>query len=131
MTWPFGKDRHLREIKFRAWNKKDQTMQSWDSLRGGQIKWLTNNDELIPEQFTGLHDENGKEIYEGDIISSISGDEPENMSGWLAEVIFEDGAFCIKMLDEKPETWPHDILSEYYDHVTCEGSKFEIDLKMS
>lgn len=75
-----------REIKFRAWVIKDKEMYSveeisWDNegnLHGllndnnknGRV-WFENN-ECILMQSTGLTDKNGKEIYEGDILSWIS-----------------------------------------------------------
>ena len=52
-----------REIKFRAWNKAGKIMLNWDT-----IKYQLNNQHFELMQFTGLHDKNGKEIYEGDIV---------------------------------------------------------------
>jgi hypothetical protein len=56
----------MREIKFRAWHKESKEM----FYDGGRhvFQWKHDGQPVIIEQFTGLLDKNGKEIYEGDIL---------------------------------------------------------------
>ncbi len=64
-----------RPIKFRTWVKDDKKLVHWhehpewitDAIPFDSGDEWTENCELM--QFTGLVDKNGKEIYEGDIIS--------------------------------------------------------------
>lgn len=83
----------MREIKFRAWDRKNKIMISdvadWCSAYDAQfIAFLSDYWELM--QFTGLKDKNGKEIYESDKLEWDNGDfgivvwnNDEDIAGWL------------------------------------------------
>lgn len=58
----------MREIKFRAWDIRDNKIYPDEEiLYSGAIEEHNKNGKIILMQFTGLYDKNGKEIYEGDI----------------------------------------------------------------
>ncbi|MCP8855948.1 YopX family protein [Latilactobacillus sakei] len=57
----------MREIKFRAWDNECKVIREYDELKGLTLDALDASDFKL-EQFTGLTDMNGEEIYEGDII---------------------------------------------------------------
>lgn len=88
----------MREIKFRAW---DTILKTYDHAcdiaikPNGEIIFDDDMDtykssDFILEQFTGLHDANGKKIYEGDIIK-------HDVWGMLGAVEYEGGMYrCAK-----------------------------------
>ena len=58
-----------REIKFRAWEFDAKEFLYLDPNKTEfDSKWLKTDEQSTVQQFTGLTDTNGKEIYEGDII---------------------------------------------------------------
>ena len=88
-----------REIKFRAWEKETEEYfkvlaidfkSKIVSCRHLKLKYdpfnQINLSELYLEQFTGLKDANGDEIYENDLVSLDPDDTPY-------QVIFDEGKF--------------------------------------
>jgi len=71
-----------REIKFRAWGKSKRAMyyQDFAVNPDGTTKTWGLYEHLELMQYTGLEDKNGKEIYEGDIVTA--GDNYPSIIEW-------------------------------------------------
>lgn len=90
-----------REIKFRIWRAPDEYtkvswMESWDSLLNysmSDIFQLDNPDDVL-EQFTGLKDRNGKDIYEGDILAWHS--NIYRKQDWIGLVKYRGAGFVVQ-----------------------------------
>lgn len=95
----------MREIKFRAWdgekmNYEVDMLSKWGAIKKGysSTPWIEEASAGFSMQYTGLKDKNGKEIYEGHIITiknnyynPSKGDSPT----LLLEVKQEAGAYVI------------------------------------
>lgn len=112
-----------REIKFRIWRAPDEYtkvswMESWDSLLNysmSDIFQLDNLDDVL-EQFTGLKDANGKEIYIGDIVkSNYKYAQPK-----ISQIIMEDGNSYID--GEDLATGNEMLVSDHVEEIEVIGN---------
>ena len=106
----------MRELKFRVWSKVRNdwvhNMMLLSCIDGLPFAHFVETDsdkkfvkhhiynasnlDVVIQQYTGLKDKNGVEIYEGDIVKATS-DQYEN-ENFVGKVIFDEGCFL---------TWVH------------------------
>jgi uncharacterized phage protein (TIGR01671 family) len=114
----------MRELKFRAWdNLKKEWLKKkvyhfnphFNEEGIGEFKLEQHPEGFTIQQYTGLKDKNGKEIYEGDILKWYEGENN------LSEVIFQNGSFMVRGINWGA-FW---YISDYYDVYTWFGNIFE------
>jgi len=104
----------MREIKFRAWDKKNKC---WCSLEPFNIigeytifnclnqyiemDFINRINDIEIVQFTGLKDKNGKEIYEGDIVHDNQDYSPET----IGIVRYDKGEFYLDGRDNSDNNY--------------------------
>ncbi len=83
-----------RELKFRVWLHDTKEWGNVSCIEvfnsTGKLEYLYQDQPYTIQQYTGLKDKNGKEIYEGDIVKWHEGENN------LSEVIFQNGSFMVR-----------------------------------
>jgi hypothetical protein len=95
----------MRDIRFRAWHRGAVEML-YDEVPGDSLKWLAEGQPVEVMQYTGLHDKNGRKIYEGDVVTVAY------FNSFTGQVEYRNASFAIRRKSGK-----YTILSDVPDNT--------------
>jgi hypothetical protein len=107
------KTRYL--VRFRAFNRDDKTLYTWDMYEGYPLKGIN---ATAPQEYTGVCDKNLKDVYVGDIVNY----EDNNYL-----VRFWYGSYMLWKLENVSTLkfwWFHDVFDKFRE-MEVVGDTFE------
>ena len=82
----------MKELRFRAWDGKKMIEDAIPTSETSIVELFEYEHQVAEveavEQYTGLKDKNGKEIYEGDILT--------HKDYWWIKIEYDNGAFIAR-----------------------------------
>ena len=120
----------MKELKFRVWEEREKEYDTWSYILDdcgnlfrnayGALIECDKKDYII-EQYTGLKDKNGKEIYEGDIVSVRNKNRKNEYD--IGVVEFGKAAFRCPFLLGKYHSGQVEVIGNVHKNADLLGDK--------